>query len=119
MGKLFYDCSSLTSVNLSNFDTSQVTHMGQMFQDCTSLTSLDLSSFDTGNVTTMQKLFKNTPLSSLTLGVKFTSMGDDADLPIPTAINEGEQLTGNWIRKDGKSKAYSPANFMANYGKGD
>ena len=119
MGKLFYGCSSLTSVNLSSFDTSQVTHMGEMFQDCTSLTSIDLSSFDTGNVTTMQKLFLNTPLSSLTLGVKFKSMGTDADLPIPTALNAGDQLTGNWIRKDGQSKAYSPKNFMANYGKED
>ena len=119
MGKLFYGCSSLTSVNLSSFDTSQVTHMGEMFQNCTSLTSLDLSSFDTGKVTTMQKLFKNTPLASLTLGVKFKSVGRDADLPIPTALNDGDKLTGNWIRKDGQSKAYSPANFMANYGKGD
>ncbi|WP_245810478.1 BspA family leucine-rich repeat surface protein [Lactococcus piscium] len=119
MGKLFYGCSSLTSVNLSSFDTSQVTHMGEMFQNCTSLTSLDLSSFDTGKVTTMQKLFKNTPLASLTLGVKFKSVGRDTDLPIPTALNDGDKLTGNWIRKDGQSKAYSPENFMANYGKGD
>ncbi|QDJ27909.1 hypothetical protein BHS01_04915 [Lactococcus paracarnosus] len=119
MGKLFYGCSSLKSVNLSSFDTSQVTNMGEMFQNCTSLTSIDLSSFDTGKVQTMQKLFKNTPLASLTLGVKFTSMGTDADLPIPTALNEGDQLTGNWVRENGKSKAYSPKNFMANYGKGD
>ncbi|MCJ1994402.1 BspA family leucine-rich repeat surface protein, partial [Lactococcus piscium] len=119
ISRMFIGCKSLKTLDLSQYDTSQVTNMDGMFQDCISLTKLDLSSFDTGKVTTMQKLFKNTPLASLTLGVKFTSMGTDADLPIPTALNEGDQLTGNWVRENGKSKAYSPKNFMANYGKGD
>ncbi|MEY8638010.1 immunoglobulin-like domain-containing protein, partial [Enterococcus hirae] len=30
-----------------------------------------------------------------------------------------DQLTGNWIREDGQSKGYSPADFMTNYGTGD
>ncbi|MCI8367363.1 MAG: BspA family leucine-rich repeat surface protein [Eggerthellaceae bacterium] len=53
IGALFCDCSSLTSIDLSGFDTSNVTGMGFMFSGCSSLTSLDLSGFDTSNVTEM------------------------------------------------------------------
>ena len=34
---LFSDCSSLTNLNLSNFDTKNVTEMGCMFAGCNSL----------------------------------------------------------------------------------
>ena len=51
MQYMFYNCSSLTSLDLSNFDTSNVTNMNRMFGYCQSLTSLDLSSFNTSNVT--------------------------------------------------------------------
>ena len=44
---MFKECSSLTSINLSSFDTSKVTTMGSMFESCSSLMSLDLSSFKT------------------------------------------------------------------------
>ena len=50
MRSMFSSCSSLTSLDLSNFDTSQVTNMGGMFDLSTSLTSLDLSSFDFSQV---------------------------------------------------------------------
>ena len=56
---MFYGYSSLTSLDLSNFDTSNVTNMGQMFYDCSSLTNIDLSSFDTSKVTRMYALFEN------------------------------------------------------------
>ena len=54
---MFYGCSSLTSLNLSNFNTSGVTDMGAMFRSCSSLTSLDLSNFDTSSVTNMMYMF--------------------------------------------------------------
>ena len=57
MNKMFQRCSDLTSIDLSNFDTSNVTGMGFMFQGCTSLTSLNLSNFDTSNVTDMFAIF--------------------------------------------------------------
>jgi len=50
MSYMFYGCSSLTSLDLSSFDTSNVSNMYVMFSGCSSLTSLDLSSFDTSNV---------------------------------------------------------------------
>ena len=57
MGEMFYGMSNLTSLNLSNFDTSQVTNMGLMFYGLSSLTSLDLSNFDTSKVTDMSFMF--------------------------------------------------------------
>ena len=50
MGGMFSGCTSLTSLNLSNFNTSNVIDMGGMFSGCTSLTSLNLSNFDMSNL---------------------------------------------------------------------
>ena len=57
MNVLFYGCSSLTSLNLSNFDTSNVTDMSLMFLECNNLISLNLSNFNTANVTNMANMF--------------------------------------------------------------
>ena len=54
---MFDGCSGLTSINLSNFDTSNVTDMSYMFSGCEGLTSLNLSNFDTSNVTNMRYMF--------------------------------------------------------------
>ena len=56
---MFNGCSALTSLDLSNFNTSQVTYMDGIFQNCDSLTSLDLSNFDTSKVTSMNSMFWN------------------------------------------------------------
>ncbi|MEG1222926.1 MAG: BspA family leucine-rich repeat surface protein, partial [Bacilli bacterium] len=42
----FFNCSSLTNLDLSNWDVSNVTNMGNMFFNCSSLTNLDLSNWD-------------------------------------------------------------------------
>ena len=42
---MFYDCSSLISLDLSNFDTSNVESMDNMFDGCISLEYIDLRSF--------------------------------------------------------------------------
>ena len=55
---MFEGCSSLTSLDLSNFDTSNVTSMTYMFGNCKALISLDLSSFDTNKVANMCGMFK-------------------------------------------------------------
>ena len=57
MSSMFNDCRSLTSLDLSGFDTSKVTSMGAMFYNCYGLTSLDVSGFDTSNVTSMGSMF--------------------------------------------------------------
>ena len=64
MEEMFASCRSLTSLDVSKFDTSQVTYMILMFNNCSSLTSLDVSNFDTSKVTDMNCMFAS--CSSLT-----------------------------------------------------
>ena len=68
MAWMFSNCNSLTTMDLSHFDTSNVTNMYCMFWDCTSLTTLDLSHFDMSNVTNMKYMFSNcTNLKTITM----------------------------------------------------
>ena len=57
MGRLFFNCTNLTSIDLSKFDTSKTTDMYNMFYGCSSLKSIDLSTFNTSNVTDMSYMF--------------------------------------------------------------
>ena len=57
MAYMFYECSSLTNINLSNFNTNNVTNMEGMFWECSSLTNINLSNFNTSNVTDMGYMF--------------------------------------------------------------
>jgi len=57
MSYMFSCCKSLESIDLSSFNTNNVTDMSHMFSDCHSLKSIDLSSFNTNNVTNMSHMF--------------------------------------------------------------
>ena len=57
MGRMFYDCSKLTSLDVSKFNTANVTNMSYMFYNCKALTSLDVTHFNTANVTNMGYIF--------------------------------------------------------------
>ena len=52
------DYKTLKSLDLSNFNTSNVTTMRSMFNGCNKITELDVSSFDTKNVETMMYMFQ-------------------------------------------------------------
>ena len=54
---MFYSCKGLTSLDLSNWVTSQVTNMKAIFYFCTGLSSLDVSGFDTSKTTNMSFMF--------------------------------------------------------------
>ena len=58
MEYMFYNCSNVTSLDVSGFDTSSVTNMSFMFYSCSNLTSLDVSGFDTSSVTSMTQMFR-------------------------------------------------------------
>jgi len=64
MSFMFLGCRSLTTLDISNFNTEKVTNMSFMFYDCSSLTTLNVSDFDTKNVINMRYMFKG--CSSLT-----------------------------------------------------
>ena len=57
MGYMFCECSSLKELNISNFNTINVTNMGYMFCECYSLKELNLSNFNTNNVINMESMF--------------------------------------------------------------
>ena len=59
MIEYFASFNKMTSIDLSAFDTSEVTNMRWMFAGCSSLTSLDVSKFDTSNVTNMSGMFSS------------------------------------------------------------
>ena len=48
---MFYNCSALTGLDVSSFNTARATSMKNMFYACSSLTSLDVSRFRTDNST--------------------------------------------------------------------
>ena len=62
MSGMFYSCFLLENIDVSHFNTSNVTIMGGlpgegMFSGCRNLKSLDVSNFNTENVTDMTALF--------------------------------------------------------------
>ena len=55
----FSECSTITSLDLSNFDTSNVTDMYRMFNKCTKLQTISgLTNLITNNVTNMSAMFQ-------------------------------------------------------------
>ena len=86
MSGMFYGCTSLNTLDLTNFNTSKVTNMSSMFQGCTSLNTLDLSSFDTSQVTNMQSMFRdNSSLKTIYVSVNF----------VTTAVTNGNYMFTN------------------------
>ncbi len=66
MSYMFNECKSLTSIDVSGFNTSNVKDMSHMFQN-SGLNSLDLSNFNTSKVENMSHMFQNSSLKSLNL----------------------------------------------------
>lgn len=56
---MFSECYSLRTVDLEDFDTSNITDMSNMFNRCWALTTVDLSGLNTSNVTNMSDMFFN------------------------------------------------------------
>ena len=68
MSSMFNGCNSLTNLNLANFNTQNVVDMSRMFFKCNSLQNLNLSHFNTQNLVNMSHMFDNcSALKSLNL----------------------------------------------------
>ena len=68
MNTMFQFCTSLSSINLSNINTKSLKNMDSMFKGCSSLASIDLSGINTYKVTNMENMFQGcTSLLSLDL----------------------------------------------------
>ena len=74
MKGMFRDCSSLTSIDFSNFNSSKVTNMAYMFSGCSIMNNFELNKLDTSKVTDMSYLFyKCDSLKSFDLSIIDTS----------------------------------------------
>ena len=56
---MFFECESLTSLNVSGFTTDKATEFWGMFEGCKNLTKIDVSNFETGNVTSFSQMFND------------------------------------------------------------
>ncbi len=95
MGGMFKYCSSLTTLDISNFDTSKVTRMYDMFTRCSSLTILDISNFDTSNVTDTSRMFY--------------------DMQSATVVKVKDKITQDWIlalSSDDRPEAWTTENVI-------
>lgn len=59
MAGMFYNLTTATTIDIGGFNTSKVTRMESMFANCKLCTTLDVSRFDTSNVTRMEGMFAN------------------------------------------------------------
>ena len=66
--RLFHNMQTLTSIDLSGLNTSNVSDMSLMFESCVNLNNLDLSGFDTSRVTTINNMFYNSGIKTINLG---------------------------------------------------
>lgn len=57
LSRMFFECTKLQELDLSHFNTENVTTMEDMFYYCHALTRLNLSSFNTEKVTTARRMF--------------------------------------------------------------
>ena len=74
MDNMFSYCSGLTTLEPTNWDTSNVKSMFNTFSHCINLTKLDLNNLDTSNVTNMQEMIRNnTNLTTLNINNLNTS----------------------------------------------
>jgi len=117
MQGMFNECSALTSLDLSSFDTSHVTDISYMFDGCYSLISLNLASFDTSNVVNRDLMFyKCSSLSKLSLGKSISIYG--TSLPTASGANASKtwQNIGNGSEKKPEgSHSWTSDHFMKQY----
>ena len=105
---LFDGCTSLTTVNVFDWDTSSVTDMSYMFRDCNKLTSLVLGNgFNMDNVTNIAYIFSGcNNLILLIVPNATVSMKLDDHLPTRTADSPGTLIvTGDKYNLDTNTPA--------------
>ena len=56
---IFDNCRNLTSIDISNWDTSSAKYMSHMFSNCQKLQSIDLNKWNTNRVISMSDMFNS------------------------------------------------------------
>ncbi len=91
MSYMFYNCSNLTSLDVSNFKTANVVDMCGMFYNCNKLTTLDLSSFNTSKVGSMEQMFWGCGASHIFVSSSWTTAAVTVS---DEMFNQCENITG-------------------------
>ena len=60
---MFWECSSLTSLDISNFNMNNITNTQDMFKDCTALTSVYVTNCDEATVAKIKAAVTQSGLS--------------------------------------------------------
>ena len=110
MRYMFYYCSSLTSLDVTHFNTAKVTNMRYMFYNCKALTSLNLTKFNTAEVTDMRQMFNEcSTLTTIYASDKF----------VTTNVEKGSNMFSNCINLkgfiDNKNNSDKTDHTYANY----
>ena len=99
---LMFKNSQTALIDLTNVNTSNVTHMGNMFADSQATTIKGLESFDTSKVTSMAGMFRKSKASKLNLSnfdtSSVTAMGNMFAGSAVTVIDVSSFDTSNVIR---------------------
>lgn len=56
---MFYNCSKLTTLNINGWDTKNITNMASMVHGCSKLAAIDVSGFNTSQVTATDSMFRS------------------------------------------------------------
>ena len=111
---MFYGCSQLTSLDVTNFNTANVLAMSDMFSGCSSLTSLDVTNFNTENVVWIMKIFKGcSALTTIYVSDKFVmAKVDDESVDM---FKDCTNLKGAITEYDESKTDYHFANYKTGY----
>lgn len=110
---MFYLCTNLTAIDLSNFDTSTIYRMNGMFQYCNNLTTIDLSNFDTSYVLETGYMFRScTNLATIIINRQDVFKMSNVNMFSDTPIEKG---TGYVYVPDNMVDIYKTATNWSTY----
>ena len=116
----FTGCLNLTKLDLSNFNTSNVTNMSYMFASCESLKDVNLENLETKKVENMNGMFYVCRNLKATLNIE-SEVSSYAGMLDHCAIEDGSKLVLNYtknskdtVEKMLKTKSDSANVFLGN-----
>ncbi|MBR2684042.1 MAG: BspA family leucine-rich repeat surface protein, partial [Atopobiaceae bacterium] len=116
MSSMFSSCEALKNLDLSNFVTPNLQGTSYMFQNCGALTRVDLSSLDMSGVQMADQMFTScSALREVVLGEGFAFLPGGTRnnrLPSPTANGT---YTGNWVNSENESQSFGASALSSQY----
>lgn len=102
---MFYDCQNITVIDLSRFDTANVTDMTGIFCGCSSLTSLNLSNCDMAKVSNFADFFKGCQ--------ELSTIYAPRNLKVSVELPKGDSADSDdiWYDADGNTYTELPQNL--------